>query len=62
MDDQAIEARLRWAGLLIAVGLVLQLGVSMWIHPLAFVTFLLVACPFVVAGMLVFLWALVAAR
>ena len=61
MDDRAIETRLRWAGLLVAVGLLLQLGVSMWIHPLAFVTFLLVACPLVVAGMLTFLWALVAA-
>jgi hypothetical protein len=61
MDDQVIDGRLRWAGLLVAVGLVLQLSVSMWIHPLAFVAFLLVACPLVVAGMLIFLWALVAA-
>jgi hypothetical protein len=62
MDDHLLEKRLRWAGLLVALGLVLQLGASMWIHPLAFVTFLLVACPLVVAGMLTFLWALVAAR
>ena len=62
MDDHAIETRLRWAGLLVAVGLVLQLSVSMWVHPLAFVTFLMVACPLVVAGMLVFLWGLVSVR
>jgi hypothetical protein len=59
MDDHAIEKPLRWAGLLVATGLVLQLGVSTWIHPLAFVTFLMVACPLVAAGMLTFLWALV---
>ena len=60
MDDHSVEKRLRWAGLLVAVGLALQLSVAMWIHPLAFVTFLMVACPLVVAGMLTFLWALVA--
>jgi hypothetical protein len=62
LDDHVLERRLRWAGLLVALGLLLQLSVSMWIHPLAFVTFLMVACPLVVAGMLTFLWALVAAR
>lgn len=62
MDDAVLEKRLRWSGLLVALGLVLQLGVSTWIHPLAFVAFLLVACPLVGAGMLTFLWALVAAR
>lgn len=62
MDDHAIEKRLRWAGLLVALGLVLQLSVSMWVHPLAFVTFLMVACPLVGAGMLTFLWALVSVR
>jgi hypothetical protein len=62
MNDRAIETRLRWAGLLVALGLVFQVCVAWWIHPLAFVAFLLVACPLVVAGMLVFLWTLVAAR
>jgi hypothetical protein len=33
--------------------------VSRWTHPLAFMTFALVACPIVAAGMLLFLWSLV---
>jgi len=33
-----------------------------WIHPLAFVTFPMVACPLVVAGMPTFLWAPIASR
>jgi hypothetical protein len=54
-----IEKRLRWAGGLVAAGLIVQLSVSAWFHPLAFVVFLVVACPLVFAGMLTFLWALV---
>jgi hypothetical protein len=62
MKDHVLERRFRWAGVLVTAGLLLQLSVSEWIHPLAFVTFLMVACPLVGAGMLTFLWALVAAR
>jgi hypothetical protein len=57
-----IERRLEWAGALITAGLVVEIAVSAWIHPLAFVTFTLVACPLVIAGMLLFLWSLVSAR
>jgi hypothetical protein len=55
-----LEQRLGKAGLLIAAGLIVEIAASSLIHPLAFVAFLLVACPLVVAGMLLFLWALVA--
>ena len=55
-----LEKRLSQAGFLIAAGLIVQIAASALIHPLAFVAFLLVACPLVVAGMLLFLWALVA--
>jgi len=53
-----LEARLTRAGLLIATGLVVQIGAALFVHPLAFVTFAVVACPLVLAGMVVFLWAL----
>ena len=56
------ERRLEWAGGLIATGLIVEVAVSAWIHPLAFVTFALVACPLVAAGMLFFLWSLVSPR
>jgi len=54
-----IERHLEWAAGLTAAGLVVEIAVSRWIHPLAFVTFALVACPLVAAGMLLFLWSLV---
>jgi hypothetical protein len=58
----SIERCLWWAGWLVAAGLVVEVAVSDWVHPLAFVAFAVVACPLVVAGMLLFLWSLVAAR
>jgi hypothetical protein len=62
MGEAALPRRLSWAGGLIATGLVVEVVVSAVLHPLAFVAFLLVACPLVVAGMAVFLWSLVADR
>ena len=55
-----LEQRLGRAGFLIAAGLIVEIAASSLIHPLAFVAFLLVACPLVIAGMLLFLWGLVA--
>lgn len=55
----AIERRLRWAGLLIAVGLITQLITFIWIHPLAFIAFTAISCPLVVAGIALFLYSLV---
>jgi hypothetical protein len=55
-----LEQRLGKAGLLIAAGLLVEVASSSVIHPLAFMAFLLVACPLIVAGMLLFLWSLVA--
>ena len=62
---QARSVRLRARGgprRFITAGLVVEIAVSAWIHPLAFVTFALVVCPLVAAGMLLFLWSLVAPR
>ena len=54
-----LEKRLRWAGLLIAAGLIIQLTTFIWIHPLAFIAFVAVSCPLTVAGVLLFLYSLV---
>ncbi len=62
MSDVLIERRLSWAGGLIAAGLLVELFVSAWVHPIAFVTFAVVACPLVIGGVLMFLWSLLTAR
>jgi len=54
-----VEKRLRWAGLLIALGLVVQLLTFMWIHPLAFIAFAAIGCPLVAAGVLLYLYSIV---
>jgi hypothetical protein len=52
------ERRLRWAGLLIAAGLLVQLATLSRLHPLAFVAFIAIACPLIGAGMVLVLVAL----
>ena len=59
MIPTTIERRIRWAGLLVVVGLVLQMLTFLSIHPLAFMGFLLIGCPLVAAGMLLYLYSLV---
>lgn len=58
---KAIEKRFAWAGWLIAAGLMVQIATTAFVHPLAFVAFLLLACPLVASGVLVFLWAVASA-
>lgn len=59
MTATVLERRIRWSGLLIAVGLLLQMLTLPLTHPLAFVGFALLGCPLVAAGMLFFLYSLV---
>jgi len=54
-----VEKRIRLAGLLICLGLVVQMVSLAWVHPLAFLAFLLIGCPLVGAGIVLYLWALV---
>lgn len=54
-----VEKRLRWAGLLIALGLVVQLLTFIWVHPLAFIAFAVIGCPLVAAGVLFYLYSVV---
>jgi len=50
-----IERSIRWASILVGTGLLIQLGSFLVVHPLAFMTFLLVGCPLVAAGVVVYL-------
>jgi len=54
-----IERRIRWSGLIIALGLVVQSLTLFWTHPLSFMAFLLIGCPLVAAGLLLYLYSLV---
>jgi hypothetical protein len=55
---ETIERRIRWSGLLIVAGLLLQMATLPLTHPLAFMFFLMVGCPLVAAGVLLFLYSL----
>ena len=59
MSGPLIEKKIRWSGLLIVLGLVIQTGTLLFTHPLAFMSFLLIGCPLVAAGILLFLYSLV---
>jgi len=59
VPQELVERRSRRAGLLIALGLLIQLATLAWPHPLSFVAFLTVGCPIEAAGVLYFLYALV---
>jgi hypothetical protein len=59
MTTTPIERRIRWSGLLVVAGLVLQMLTLPFTHPLAFMSFLLIGCPLVAAGMLLYLYSLV---
>lgn len=59
MTLPVIERRIRWAGLLIVCGLVIQMITLIFIHPLAFMAFLLISCPLVAIGILLFLYSIV---
>lgn len=59
MITTSIERRIRWSGILVVLGLTVQMLTLLWTHPFAFVCFLLVGCPLVGAGILLYLSSLV---
>ncbi len=59
MTTPRIEQRIRWSGVMIGLGLTIQMLMLLWTHPLSFMIFLLVGCPLVGIGMLVYLYSLV---
>jgi hypothetical protein len=58
MTSTVIEKRIRWAGMLVVAGLLIQLLTMSWTHPLAFMAFLVVGCPLTVGGVLIYLASL----
>jgi len=58
MDTSVTERRIRWASLLVGAGLLVQLGSLLVLHPLAFMAFLIVGCPLMAAGIVVYLLSL----
>jgi hypothetical protein len=57
-----MERRLRLAGLLICLGLLVQLLSLIRIHPLSFMAFMMISCPLVLAGILLFLYSIVSSE
>jgi len=60
MASTTIEKRIRWAGLLVVGGLIVQILTMSWSHPLAFMAFLIIGCPLTLAGVLLYLFSLTA--
>jgi hypothetical protein len=59
VETSVIERRIRWASFLIGAGLLVQLGSLLVLHPLAFVAFLVLGCPLIAAGIVLYLLSLV---
>ena len=60
MAAPLIEKSIRRAAVLICVGLIVQLLCLTRTYPLSFMTFLVVGCPLMLAGVVLFLYSLVA--
>jgi hypothetical protein len=59
VETSVIERRIKWASWLIGAGLLIQLASLLLVHPLAFVGFLMVGCPLVLAGIVLYLLSLI---
>ena len=59
VQRRGFAGRLKIAGALIAVGLVVELATLFWIHPVSMTLFLCLGAVLVLAGMAVFLWSVV---
>ena len=54
-----LSSRLRAAGILLIIGLMIEILSFFWVHPLAFMSFLVIGCAFIGLGIVLFLWTLV---
>jgi hypothetical protein len=54
-----VEKKIQWAAVLVAAGLLVQVLSFVRVHPLSFVAFLVIGCPLVAAGIVVYLYSLV---
>jgi len=62
MASITIEKRIRWSGVLVIIGLLVQILTMSWSHPLAFMAFLILGCPLTLSGVLLYLFSLTAKR
>lgn len=58
MTTPLVEKRIRRSAVLISIGLLVLLVTLLWRDPLSFMAFLIVGCPLVLAGALLYLYAL----
>ena len=56
---ETVERRIKWASFLIGAGLLVQLASLLVVHPLAFMGFLMIGCPLVLAGIVLYLLSLI---
>jgi predicted membrane channel-forming protein YqfA (hemolysin III family) len=59
--EERLQRRLRVSGVLIILGLIVEALSLIRIHPLAFLSFMLIGGVFLVSGVLIYLYVLVAA-
>ena len=57
-----LERRIRWAAVFVMVGIAILLGSLASDHPLSFMTFLVLGCPVVLLGILLYLYSVSAAK
>ena len=57
-----MDRRLRLSGVLVTLGLLIQLASLWWTHPTAFLAFAFLGGPIVIAGVVIFLYSLVSIR
>ncbi len=55
-----LSARLRLAGILVAAGIIIELTTLFWNHTVSFLLFLSLGALLVGAGMLLYLWSVLA--
>ena len=56
---ETVERRIKWASFLIGAGLLVQLASLLVVHPLAFMGFLMIGCPLMLAGIVIYLLSLI---
>ncbi len=59
---ETVERRIKWASFLIGAGLLVQLASLLVVHPLAFMGFLMIGCPLMLAGIVMYLLSLIHER
>ena len=61
-ESNGVERGIKWASALIAAGLFVQIVSLYPIHPLAFVSFLMLGCPLMAVGIVIYLLSLLPQR